>query len=55
MISILILIILILQRVHHPNEALPEEQDEEIVVMSQGIDNLICPLTRQEFEEPMKK
>jgi len=42
--------------VHHPDEALPDEQDEDLVVMQTGVeeDNLICPLTRQELEQPLK-
>jgi len=39
--------------VHHQSEALPEELNEEIVMMSQE-ENLTCPITRLELVEPMK-
>jgi len=41
-------------RVHHPNEALPEEQNSDLVVMSQKNDEYICPLTKITLVNPMK-
>jgi hypothetical protein len=42
-------------RVHHPDEALPEEQTEELIVMeSEGDAELRCPITRALFEHPYK-
>jgi len=42
--------------VDHPNQPLPDEQDEDIVLMNtQGNDNqFICPLTRSELDSPLK-
>jgi len=40
--------------VNHPSEALPDEQDEELVVMSQKDDNLTCPLSRSLLVEPTR-
>ena len=44
--------------VHHPDEALPDEQDEELVVMRRGASTdettLICPITRKLLVDPLK-
>ena len=47
----------LLQRIHHPHEALPEEEGEELVDLGPANDesNLICPITRSEMVHPMKK
>ena len=39
----------------HPDEPLPEEANEDIVVMSRGEESTICPITKQELVEPMKR
>lgn len=47
---------LLLQKVNHPDEALPDEMNDDLVVMAtQDDDNLICPLTRATLEAPVKK
>jgi len=47
---------LFVQKVHHPDEALPDEADEDLVVMAtQDESNLNCPITRSLLKEPVKK
>ncbi len=38
----------------HPNEALPEEEEDELVVV-QDEENLICPILRKLLEQPVRK
>jgi hypothetical protein len=45
-----------LQKVHHPDEALPDEANDDLVVMAtQDENNLMCPITRKLLVEPVKK
>jgi hypothetical protein len=45
----------LLQHVHHPDEALPEEQTEDLVVLRAESDSeLRCPITRSLFVHPYK-
>eukprot|EP01112_Ceratiomyxa_fruticulosa_P018511 TRINITY_DN5928_c0_g2_i1.p1 TRINITY_DN5928_c0_g2~~TRINITY_DN5928_c0_g2_i1.p1 ORF type:complete len:237 (+),score=66.29 TRINITY_DN5928_c0_g2_i1:166-876(+) len=39
--------------VNNPDEPLPEEEGEDLVVMTQQ-EKVICPVTRKEMEEPLK-
>jgi hypothetical protein len=42
--------------VHHPDEALPDEANDDLVVMAtQDENNLMCPITRKLLVEPVKK
>eukprot|EP01098_Paradermamoeba_levis_P002536 TRINITY_DN12929_c0_g1_i1.p1 TRINITY_DN12929_c0_g1~~TRINITY_DN12929_c0_g1_i1.p1 ORF type:complete len:219 (-),score=63.64 TRINITY_DN12929_c0_g1_i1:210-866(-) len=42
-------------RVHHKDTPLPEEENEELVIMATNDEaDILCPLTRKELEEPMK-
>jgi len=44
-------------QVHHPGEALPEDQDSDLVIASNtssSTSRFICPLTRTYLEQPMK-
>eukprot|EP00026_Physarum_polycephalum_P007983 Phypoly_transcript_08056.p1 GENE.Phypoly_transcript_08056~~Phypoly_transcript_08056.p1 ORF type:complete len:232 (-),score=56.16 Phypoly_transcript_08056:190-885(-) len=42
-------------QVKHPNDALPDQEDEDIVEMHTQTENdFICPLTRKELEDPVK-
>lgn len=44
------------QKVHHPDEALPDEANDDLVVMAtQDENNLMCPITRKLLVEPVKK
>jgi hypothetical protein len=44
------------QKVHHPDEALPDEADDDLVVMAtQDENSLICSITRKLLEKPVKK
>jgi len=40
--------------VHHANEGLPEDQNEEVIAIAPQEDPTICPITRKELEEPMR-
>ncbi|ELR23923.1 E3 SUMOprotein ligase NSE2, putative [Acanthamoeba castellanii str. Neff] len=42
-------------KVHHPDEALPDEANDDLVVMAtQDENNLMCPITRKLLVEPVK-
>jgi len=42
-------------QVHHAGEALPEDQDSEIVIASNSsTSRLMCPITRKYLQKPMK-
>jgi hypothetical protein len=38
----------------NPGEMFPDDEDSELVVVSQNVD-VICPLSRTIFENPVKK
>lgn len=40
---------------NHPDEAPPDEDDDLVVMSTQGSDQFICPLTRKDLEDPLKK
>lgn len=40
--------------IHHPSEALPEDGEEELIVVQPREENLICPITKKTLENPMR-
>ncbi len=40
---------------NHRDEAVPDDGNEDVMVLHSQEDNFICPLTRKTFEIPMTK
>lgn len=40
---------------HHPGEALPDDEGEDLVIQPQDEPSLICPITKTLLQEPVKK
>jgi len=40
--------------INHPDEPMQDEENEGLMVMSSAGENTICPITRKDFEEPVK-